>query len=268
MPHPVRFAFLTLALALAGAGISAPTSAASSAATGQAERSPHTVRFDFESGPPPGRVAAGFTSSGTAAARLVARSVGGAAVTMSAGPRGGRGVRFPAWAASGSGRSAVLVSTPASRASVAPGARAFTFGASFRLDRRSSGNQRDNGDNLVQRGTYGGRGQFKIQLDRRVPSCRVKGDAGARVVKARRAVAPNQWYAVSCRRTATGLHLSVRSYAPGAKAAVTRVTGRTGNIVAGTQRFSIGGKVGPQGAPQPSSDQFNGAVDNVFLRWG
>jgi len=253
---------LVVVLVVTGGGFTGSVAASASAAAA-ATGTPSGVRFDFESGPARGRTASAYDSVATGRARLVVRSTGGTTVTVSAGPRGGRGVRFPAWADSGAGRAAVLVSTPGSRAAVAPGARAFSFGASFRLNPRSSGSARDNGDNLVQRGTYGGRGQFKIQLDRRVPSCRVKGDAGARTVMARRAVATNRWYAVTCRRTATGLQLSVQGYAQGAPRTVTRVTGRTGNIVTGEHRFSVGGKV-----PRNPSDQFNRAVANVYVRLG
>jgi hypothetical protein len=101
-----------------------------------------------------------------------------------------------------------------------------------------------------------------------VPSCRVKGDSGVRFVQARSRVAPDRWYAVTCRRTTSGLRLSVKSFARGSTAAITRANGPTGNIVLGTLRLSVGGKVGPNGGVMSSADQFNGVVDNVFLRMG
>jgi hypothetical protein len=53
----------------------------------------------------------------------------------------------------------------------------FRFGAAFRLDAVSQGSRADNGDNLVQRGLSGDPAQYKLQLDGRVPACRVQGAA-------------------------------------------------------------------------------------------
>ena len=75
---------------------------------------------------------------------------------------------------------AVLVATDEGSGALDPGAEAFTFGATFQLDEKSSGSEADNGDNLVQRGTFDSPGQLKIQLDHDVPSCRVKGGRRAR----------------------------------------------------------------------------------------
>ena len=238
--------------------IEAPTRAASA-------QTPQLL-LDFESGGPRGRVATRFGNAGTGSASVVVRSGGGGVVKVVAGRVGGRAARFPGYPGSSQGRAAILVSTEGSRATVSPGRRAFTFGGSFRLDPVSSGSGLDNGDNLIQRGNYSNRGQYKIQLDDRVPSCRVKGDSGTRFVRARARVAPDRWYSVTCRRTASGLRLSVKSFARGSTAAITRTSGPTGNIVLGTLRLSVGGKVGPNGGPLTSADQFTGVVDNVFLR--
>ena len=193
-------------LLLAGAGVSlvgvggvteTPTRAASA-------QTPQLL-LDFESGGPRGRVATRFGNAGTGAVSMVVRTAGGGEVKVIGGRAGGRAARFPGYPGSSQGRAAILVTTPGSRASVSPGRRAFTFGGSFRIDSVSSGSGRDNGDNLIQRGNYGNRGQYKIQIDDHVPSCRVKGDAGTRFVQARRRVAPDRWYSVTCRRTAGGL---------------------------------------------------------------
>src|SRR5436189_2519211 len=164
-------------LLLAGAGVSlvgvggvteTPTRAASA-------QTPQLL-LDFESGGPRGRVATRFGNAGTGAVSMVVRSAGGGEVKVIGGRAGGRAARFPGYPGSSQGRAAILVTTPGSRASVSPGRRAFTFGGSFRIDSVSSGSGRDNGDNLIQRGNYGNRGQYKIQIDdHHVPSCRVKG---------------------------------------------------------------------------------------------
>jgi hypothetical protein len=265
VPPVARTTPLVVLLVLAGIsafGAGGVTGTATRAASAQSPQ----LLLDFESGGPRGRVATRFGNAGTGAASMVVRSAGGGVVKVVRGRAGGRAARFPGYPGSSQGRAAILVSTADSRATVSPGRRAFTFGGSFRIDPVSSGEGRDNGDNLIQRGNYGSRGQYKIQLDDRVPSCRVKGDAGTRFVRARARVTPDRWYAVTCRRTTSGLRLSVKSFAPGSTAAITRTSGPTGNIVLGTLRLSVGGKVGPNGAPLPSADQFTGVVDNVFLR--
>lgn len=226
------------------------------------------VLFDFESGPERGRTAAGYGNAGSGTARVTVARLRGGQVRVVAGRTGGRAVRLPAYDGSSSAPVAVLASTSGSRAAVEPGSRDFTFGASFRLDQRSSGRGAHHGDNLVQRGAYGSRGQFKIQLDRRVPSCRVKGDAGTLFVRDSRAVTPGRWYAVNCRRTASGLSLRVRSWGQGGGVRIREVRGRTGTIVPGAHRLSIGGKTSANGTPVKSTDQLNGVVDDVFLRIG
>ena len=235
-------------------------------AAGQAAQARPDLLLDFEAGPPRGRVASSFRNSGSGEAAVTVRRSGAGVVKVVQGRAGGRAARFPAYTGSSQGYAAVLATTPASRPTVDPGRRSFTFGATFRLDRRSSGKGPDNGDNLVQRGSFGGRGQFKLQLDHRVPSCRVKGDRGTLFVEARRAVTPLRWYSVNCRRTPSGITLRVRSFGSGAAVRSTHASGATGNLELGTYRLSIGGKTRANGAPESSADQFNGVLDNVFLR--
>ena len=259
-----RLAVLVLVLVAAGSVgplDGRPPSAAAAARTDRPD-----LLLDFEAGPPRGRVASSFRNSGSGDAAVTVRRSGAGVVKVVKGRAGGRAARFPAYTGSSQGYAAVLATTAASRPTVTPGRRSFTFGATFRLDRRSSGKNPDNGDNLVQRGSFGGRGQFKLQLDHRVPSCRVKGDSGTLFVRARRAVSPLRWYSVNCRRTPSGVTLRVRSYGRGAAVRSTHASGSTGNIVPGTYPLSIGGKTRANGSPEASADQFNGVIDNVFLR--
>ena len=160
----------------------------------------------------------------------------------------------------------MLVATEASSGALDPGAEAFTFGASFKLDEKSSGSEADNGDNLVQRGTFDSPGQLKIQLDHGVPSCRVKGAEGEAFVKADGPVDPGAWYSVTCERNGSDLELTVKAYDDGAGGGTWRTTAPTGAIAARRPAAHDRGKTGPDGTPVASPDQFNGSVDDVFFR--
>jgi hypothetical protein len=76
----------------------------------------------------------------------------------------------------GDGRHSCGVGRPAQ-----PGSRDFEFGAGFSLDTKSTGDHADNGDNLIQRGLFGDKAQYKIQVDKGKVSCRIKGSGGAQV---------------------------------------------------------------------------------------
>lgn len=167
---------------------------------------------------------------------------------------------------------AVVVVRPAAGASdsTEPGSRPFGFGAEFALDAVTGVSDTDNGENLVQRGLFGAGSQYKIQLDDRVPSCRVAGSDGAVVVRADEQVQPEQWYRVRCRRAGDAVTLRVVTSEDGAKDVAQYVAhGPTGTLSYGPDDspFSIGGKVDEQGhVLTQSSDQFNGLVDDVFFR--
>ena len=134
------------------------------------------------------------------------------------------------------------------------------------LDSRSSGSKADNGDNLVQRGSFDSPGQFKIQIDHKVPSCRILGDEGEVFVKAGTAISPDVWYAVTCQREGSKVSISVTQY--GERGQTWTAAGPTGHLTLGDLPFAVGGKVSPEGTPVASGDQFNGSVDDVFLQIG
>src|SRR6478752_597902 len=163
--------------------------------------------LDFESMPLVGDSVSTVPNAGTADVHVEVRSTGDASVEAVDGPDGGHAVRFPAYTGAAGAPAAVLVATEASSGVLDPGAEAFTFGASFKLDEKSSGSEADNGDNLVQRGAFDSPGQLKIQLDHEVPSCRVKGAEGEAFVKADGPVDPGAWYSVTCERTGSDLEL-------------------------------------------------------------
>ena len=184
----------------------------------------------------------------------------------------GHSLRFERFRAGEPAAPAVVVVRPAAGADDAtdPGSRPFSFGAEFSLDAESGVSPTDNGDNLVQRGLFGVGAQYKIELDRGHPTCRVSGSEGTLQVRASEPVEAEQWYRVRCRRagdqvvlrvvTSTGGERDVREYAE---------EGRTGTLSygAGDSPFSIGGKVDADGrVVSQASDQFNGLVDDVFFR--
>ncbi len=222
--------------------------------------------LDFESGPGPGQAVEAVTNQGSNPVNVLVSTSGSATVESVEGPDGGRAVRFPAYPAAATAPAVALVATADDPSALGPLDRDFEFGATFRLDPESSGSDVDNGDNLVQRGSFSDPGQFKIQLDHGVPSCRVAGDGGEVFVEAAEAVEPDVWYAVSCERVGSEVSLTLTPYDEPDDAESWSATGPTGTLAFETQPLSIGGKVSPDGVPVASADQFNGAVDDVFLR--
>ena len=229
---------------------------------------PAALMLDFESGIDTAGGARTVANSGTGRVRTEVHTTGNAAVTVVPGPDGGKAVRFPAYTGAATAPAAVLAAVDEGGGALDPGDGPFSFGASFELDQQSSGSAADNGDNLVQRGTFDSPAQFKIQLDHGVPSCRIKGATGEVMVTAGDPVDPGSWYSVSCSRDGSDVKLTVKAYDGGAGAGTWHTSGPTGTISLDGLPLTVGGKTGPDGTPTASPDQFNGAVDNVFLRLG
>jgi hypothetical protein len=143
----------------------------------------------------------------------------------------------------------------------------FRFGAVFNLDVVSQGSEADNGDNLMQRGLYGDEAQYKLQLDGRVPMCRVRGDEGAVVAKGE-PVQPLQWYRARCYRS--GSEVTLRTWTMTQEGALlpretVTVSGAIGSLdFEGPIPMSVGGKLDASGQSLRSSgDQFNGSIDQI-----
>lgn len=226
---------------------------------------PSSLMLDFESGPPLGQVVEAVANSGTGSVDVIVARSGTATVESVEGPDGGQAVRFPAYTGGAVAPAAVIVATATGDA-LSPLDRDFEFGATVKLDTESSGSAVDDGDNLVQRGNFGDPGQYKIQLDKGVPSCRIVGDAGEVFVKAEEAVEPGAWYVVSCKREGSEVSLTMAPYDDQDGQESWRATGSTGQVSLDAQPLSVGGKVSPEGVPVASADQFNGAMDDVYLR--
>jgi len=209
-------------------------------------------------------------NSGSAAIRVdvVTRSGGAAKRTAALASRWG--VRLPAFSDSSDPARAVLRIRASSGDPLSPRSDPFDFGADFRLDPRSTGSSVDNGDNLVQRGLYNDRGQYKLELDGGRVGCRVKGASGAVYVRSTVQIQRDTWYRAVCRREGDQVTVHVARLTASGPGSFTRTTaqGATGDVNLGdTVPLSAGGKLRNDGAMEVSAtDQFNGVVDRVLYR--
>jgi hypothetical protein len=198
----------------------------------------------------------------------------GAHVTSGTDPVEGRYVQFPG----GEGRTApeaiLSIQPQAVNGSdpLSPGLSSFSFGDDFRYD-GSFGATSGKGNNILQRGLYGGQ-QFKLQADAGHLTCRIAGSQSAVVVpplKTRTPLVlqPGAWYRGAC---------DVQRISDGSSSVVVTVTLTTrdsGVTQTRTSRQVQIGQVAPSSAPvevggkppkySSSNDQFEGAVDNVFV---
>jgi hypothetical protein len=147
----------------------------------------------------------------------------------------------------------------------------LVFGADLTLDEISDGSATDNGDNVMQRGLFGAPAQFKLQVDHRVPSCLVRGDAGMVLTKSSVTLEPRSWYRVTCQRTGDDVKVTVSKLEDGdADADDTQVDSDSGEIGSVTfpakTLMSIGGKLGPNGGPvKDATDQFDGSLSRIHV---
>jgi hypothetical protein len=208
------------------------------------------------------------TNSGGSEMQVRIRTLNGGSITSATSHDGGSAARYPAYQGSNPPLAVMTVVDGAGADDLNPGAAKFSFGADFRLDQTSQGSSSDNGDNLIQRGLYGAPMQFKIELDDRRPLCRVKGNGGAVTVRSSRAVSTQTWHRATCARDGRTVVLKVKRLTDGA-IWTTSASGFSGELRAPSRAtpLSVGGKVDAQGEIlRQSADQFNGRVDNAFLK--
>jgi hypothetical protein len=235
------------------------------------QESPAALHLTFEDGAAEvGAVVPGAANAGAAEVETTVETIGGGRVLRAEGRSGGFAIRFPQFTREPQPGAAVLKVVASEAGTFDPGKRAFRFGADFVLDAESGGTEIDDGDNLIQRGLFGDAAQFKIQVDRRVPSCRIQGSAGEVFVKAEREVEPEAWHRVVCERRDDVVHLTVGRFDDDGRLTKRRWTsrGKIGTIDLGAEDsyLSVGGKLGTTGTVvQSSTDQFNGVVDEVFF---
>ncbi|WIM96929.1 LamG domain-containing protein [Actinoplanes oblitus] len=138
-----------------------------------------------------------------------------------------------------------------------PGARDLAYGADVLLAPAET----SKGQNVVQKGYSKTSSQYKLQIDGTAgqPSC-VLVDVrrpGIRMVRSSVSAADGRWHRLRCERAGSRFEIYVDDVLRGR----TRIP--AGLAVANNRPLSIGGK----GAYR-DNDQFNGALDNVWVRIG
>jgi hypothetical protein len=207
----------------------------------------------------------------TVAERVSVRSLeagGGQAVQVQSG-NGTSALRFPPYSAERQAPRLVLVIKPVGATDLLnPEGNDLSFGADLRLNDLSSGKGDDNGDNVLQRGLFSDANQYKLQVDKRVPSCTVKSGEARLFVKFDHGL-DEGWFRVRCDYEAGSLTLSVSKILTDN---VQELGDKTKSMSIGSLDFSgstpvtIGGKIGSNGElVLHQSDQFSGELDNVFV---
>lgn len=150
----------------------------------------------------------------------------------------------------------VVLQTPNS-ADLNPAARPLAYGATVRLPR----GQTSKGQNVLQKGYSATGSQYKLQVDGLAgrPSCVLVDEKlpAIRLVGSPVSVADGRWHALECRRAGTAFSIVVDGVTRGTVAVP------AGLAVSNTSPLSIGGK-----GAFTDNDQFQGAVDDVWIRIG
>jgi hypothetical protein len=224
--------------------------------------SPAGVLLDFDNEDP---------LATTAAERVSVRSLeaGGGQIIQVPSGNGTSALRFPTYSPEVQSPRLVLVLNPVGATDLLnPEAKDFSFGADLRLNEVSSGEGDDNGDNVLQRGLFSDASQYKLQVDKRVPSCTVKSRKAQLFAKFDDGL-DEGWFRVRCDYAAGSLTLSVSKILTDR---VEELGNKTESRSIGQVGFNartsatIGGKLGSNGElVLNQSDQFNGELDNVFV---
>lgn len=191
------------------------------------------------------------------------------------GGDGSRALRFPHYALTADApRMALLLKNgDQAAASTDPtaGDGRLVFGADLKLDRDAGRGPFDNGDNVVQRGLYADPSQYKLQVDKRIPSCTVKSSRARAFVQLPEPM-ESGWYRVSCRYEAGTLTVSaapLEDGQPGAPVTASAAADLGPLVFDPETPVAVGGKIGGNGLLVRSQpDQFNGALDNLFVSPG
>jgi concanavalin A-like lectin/glucanase superfamily protein len=150
----------------------------------------------------------------------------------------------------------VALQSPTS-ADLNPGIRNIAFGADVLLPP----GQTSKGENIVQKGYSATSSQWKLQVDGAAgrPSCVLVDDRRPtiRMVHSSVSIADGQWHALQCRRAGTTLAIFVDGVTRGSIGVPAKLS------VTNARPLSIGGK-----GAFPDNDQFNGALDNVWVQIG
>lgn len=136
-----------------------------------------------------------------------------------------------------------------------PGGQDFVISAMVDL----TATERGTGSNLVQKGHFDtSGGQWKLQVDDGVPSCRISGSRDGRKVAAMVAgpsIAGLGWVLLRCERRGSSLTISVDGGAP------VTAPGNAAMVIANDTEVTIGGRV----AGGSDNDQLHGDLDRVMV---
>jgi hypothetical protein len=242
---------------LAAATAAVPTAAAAAPTPGTSAVGPSavasapavvTARYTFN-----GRSGSVIDESGHGHTLSIVSGHGGLVRTVVHGQ--GTAIAFPARCGPGVCPHVALQS--ASSADLNPGTRAIAYGADVLL----MPGQTSKGQNIVQKGYSTTSSQWKLQIDGVAgrPSCVLVDEKkpAIRLATSSISVADGRWHAVTCRRDGTALTVAVDGVQSGSAAVPAKLS------VANSRPLSIGGK-----GAFADNDQFNGALDNVWVQIG
>jgi hypothetical protein len=224
---------------------------------------PATPAGAVAAAPGPGVVMARYTFNGRSGS-IIDESGHGHTLAVVSGHGGivrsvvhgqGTALAFPARCAAGACPH-VALQTPSS-ADLNPGTRDLAYGADVLL----LPGQTSKGQNIVQKGYSATSSQWKLQIDGTdgQPSCVLVDDKKPtiRIATSSVTAADGRWHAVACRRAAGTLVVLVDGVQRGGTAVPPRLS------VTNSRPLSIGGK-----GAFADNDQFNGALDNVWVELG
>jgi len=278
--------FLHRRLWTAVAAVVATTGLAVAASVLPAQATPvNRGSLNFNS-PPAGQTITSLLVGGAYSKYLTARVVtlnGGRAVSEPGPPGYGNSIDFPAYMPANQSPPFAIVSLRNNTSTVDPlnpGSGNFTWQADFSLD-DNVGTEIIDGDNIVQRGLSPHK-QWKLSVDEHRAQCFVRTVANGTLAETPAIHIPNQtsnikWYRGICNRSISGV-LTLRVYAYWNSYHAwrlythTQATASAAGSLAMTRTIpvAIGGKLNDAGGIQlsPSTDQFNGRIDNVVLTVG
>jgi hypothetical protein len=263
-----RVAAVACALVLAGCSTSGSPGGAEKSPSSTPVRGPGSldlgdsfVLLDFDRSDPLEAQAAGVA--------LQVRREGDAPLQTVESGDGTRGLAFPSYAAVDEKRLVLLLGLDQA-GPAKPSSGVLRFGADVRLQSGTASGPNDNGDNVVQRGLYSDSDQFKLQVDKRVPSCSVRTPR-LRAVASLGQQLGDGWYRLGCRYDGATVTVSATQMSvEGASPVQVKTDARAGALSFPTSTgVSVGGKVTADGTlVRTQPDQFNGALDNVYVSPG
>ena len=180
----------------------------------------------------------------------------GGTIDSVTGWNGTRSARFPSGCSSEPCPNAAIYVGDA--ASLDPGYASFEWGVRLRL----APWQTNDGENLLQKGLWGNTGgQWKLQVDKDPgrPSCLVSGYRNGTsyrlIVKSSVGVADDSWHSVTCRRTSSAVEIFIDGVRRG-----------SGQMPAVNLSNGSPVTIGAKNVSSKSNDQYEGILDDVFMR--